>query len=234
MRRRRTLAFIAALIGACVGGPALAAVAAHPARTPVAQQAAASTTLTTIGAPPLTATLDGTTTTATSTTSTTTTTTTTTPTLLVCTGAELRTLGRALGVRAGTIHERQFLASNGMPQCNYLIARAHRGGPQDKVVVTVNVDNGPQPHWRLMRKVVEAGQLFGPAPPGWRPPVGVRGLGAYASWFPNLDQLMATNIGHVYLVTVGAIWHHATKAELRGLATKAILVYRRIVALPAA
>jgi hypothetical protein len=138
-----------------------------------------------------------------------------------------------LKVRAATIQEHEFLASNGMSQCNFVVARAHAGGPRGKVVVTVNVDNGPQPHWRLMRKVVEATQIFGPTPKGWRAPSGVHGLGAYASWFWNLNQLMAINVGHNYLLTVGVIWHHATEAELRSLAFKAILVFRHIARLPA-
>ncbi|MGH2861876.1 MAG: hypothetical protein ACRDLT_10290 [Solirubrobacteraceae bacterium] len=155
-------------------------------------------------------------------------TTTAPPTLRVCLAAERRVIASALRVRTATISARQHLASNGMPQCNYLVARAHRGGPPAKVVVTVNVDNGPQAGWRLMRKVVEATQIFGPVPKGWKPPAGVQGLGPYASWFPNLDQLMANNIGRKYLLTVGVLWRHATAREMISLARTATLPYRRI------
>jgi len=218
MRSRRTVPFIVALVCASAGGPALAAVAAR------APHGAGGGTTTT---EPVTTTT-GSTTTATTTT---TTTTTTPPPLVVCIAAERATLARELSVPAATIREHQFLGSNGMQQCNYLIARAHRGGPHDKVVVTVNVDNGPQPVWRLMRKVVEAGQLFGPIPKGWAPPRGVSGLGAYASWFPNLEQMMANNVSRKYLLTVGAIWRRATRPELISLVHAATATYRRVPAL---
>ncbi len=226
MRIRPTVLFALTAVCACAAGPALAAVAgqgslpdgsSYTGTSPqtIPQTTTASTQATTTG------------------TGTSTTTTSTPPQLIVCIAAEQRTIAAALKVRAATIQERQFISTNGMPQCNYVVARAHSGGPRGKVVVTVNVDNGPQPHWRLMRKVVEAGQLFGPPPKGWRAPSAVHGLGAYASWFWNLNQLMALNVGHEYLLTVGVIWHHATKAELRNVAFKATLVYRRIVRLTA-
>ncbi len=226
MRIRPTAVLALTAVCACAAGPALAAVDGQGSSphgssyTGTSPQTIPETTPT------------STQTTTTGGTGTSTTTTTTAPQLIVCIAAERRTIAAALKVRA-TIQERQFISTNGMPQCNYVVARAHSGGPREKVVVTVNVDNGPQPHWRLMRKVVEASQLFGPAPKGWRAPSAVHGLGAYASWFWNLNQLMALNVGHEYLLTVGVIWHHATKAELRALAFKAMLVYRRIARLPA-
>jgi hypothetical protein len=218
---------VAAALAVCcatAGGPALAAVTAHSVHSPLD-----GTLITATTTAPTTDTDTVTTTTATTTT---TTTTTAAPPLVVCLAAERATLARTLSVPAATIHERQFLGSNGMQQCNYVIGRAHRGGPHGKVVVTVNVDNGPQPVWRLMRKVVEAGQLFGPVPKGWAPPRGVSGLGAYASWFPNLEQLMANNISRRYLLTVGAIWRHASRTELISLAHTVIATYRRVPVLP--
>jgi hypothetical protein len=221
MRSGRAAAIAVGLACACAGGPALAAVAGRAPRygggpTPTI---------------PLTSTPDSTTTTTTTTTITSSTP--TTPTLLVCVAAGRRTIARALKVRAATIHEHLFTGSNGMPQCNFVVARARRGGPPGKVVVTVNVDNGPQPVWRLMRKVVEAGQIFGPIPKGWKPPVGISGLGAYASWFPNLHQLMANNVTRKYLLTVGVIWRHATRAEMIAFVRRVITTYRRIAQLPA-
>lgn len=174
-----------------------------------------------------------TTATTTTTTSTTTTTTSTTPTLQVCIGAELRKLARVLKVRAATIQEREFLATNGMPQCNFVIAHARRGGPAGKVVITANIDDGPQAHWRLMRKVVEATQIFGPTPKGFRPPRQVAGLGPYASWFPALDQMMANNLGARYIITTGVIWHHSTPAEKIAITRAVTLTYRHMRRLPA-
>ena len=226
MRFRPAAVVVLTAACACAAGPALAAVAGQgssPHGTSVTNTSPQTIPQTTTTSTPTSTTVTGTSTT----------TTTTAPQLIVCIAAERRTLAAALKVRAATIQDRQFASTNGMPQCNYLVARAHSGGPRGKVVVTVNVDNGPEPHWRLMRKVVEASQLFGPAPKGWRAPSAVYGLGPYASWFWNLNQLMALNVGHEYLLTVGVIWHHATKAELRNLAFKAILVYRRIVRLAA-
>ncbi len=236
MRRGRTAMLLLAVGCACAGGPALADAVSHTPRAGAADTAATQTApinTVTLTSTATTTTATATTTTATQTSTATTTTTTTTPAFQVCLTSVRRLLARRLGVRAAGISEHQFLASNGMPQCNYVIARAHRGGPRGKVVLTVNVDNGPQPHWRLMRKVVEASQLFGPAPKGWKAPTAVRGLGPYASWFWNLDQLMALNVGHEYILTVGVIWRHTTHIEKLGITRAVIVVYRHISRLPA-
>lgn len=215
MRRKRTAVLAVALVCACAGGPALAAEAGHADPT--------GTTSTT-----------GTSTSTTTTSTTTSTTTTTPPALpLVCLASVRRVIAARLGVSAAGISDRQFLATNGMPQCNYLIADARRGGPHGKVVITANVDNGPQPHWRLMRKVVEASQIFGPTPKGFRPPFQVRGLGPYGSWFPALDQMMAINLGDKYIATVGVIWRHTTQTQKIAITKAVTLVYRHIRRLPA-
>jgi hypothetical protein len=228
MNARRTAAIAVAVSCACAGGPALAAVAGHSPEAsprvtgtlPIATATNTSTLTTT--------TTTATTTTATSTTTTSTTTTTSVPQLSVCLASVRRVIARRLGVRAASIGSRQFLATNGMPQCNYLIAHAHRGGPPGKVVLTANVDNGPQAHWRLMRKVVEAAQIFGPVPKGFRPPIGIHGLGANASWFPALDQLMANNLKGRYLLTVGVIWHGTKQAQKIAITRAVTVVYRNI------
>jgi hypothetical protein len=211
---------------ACAGGPALAAVAG---RSPSTRVALTETTPLNTVPRTLTATTPTPTTT---TTQTSTTTTTSVPQLSVCLASVRRVIASRLGVRAASISARQFLATNGMPQCNYLVAHAHRGGPPGKVVVTANVDNGPQAHFRLMRKVVEATQIFGPVPKGFRPPIGIHGLGANASWFPALDQLMANNIKGRYLLTVGVIWHRTTQAEKIAITRAVTLIYRDIRRLP--
>jgi hypothetical protein len=234
MRTRRTFITTVAVLCAAVGGPALAAVAAQPARSAHARSADSPSTLTTpLGRPPITSTLDSTTSTADTTTTSSTTTTTAPPELLVCLASVRRLIAQRLGVSASSIRSHEFLATNGMPQCNYVIGHARRGGPPGKVVLTANVDNGPQAHWRLMRKVVEASQIFGPVPKGFRPPIGLSGLGDNASWFPALNQLMANNIRARYLLTVGVIWHRTTRAQKIAITRAVTLTYRHIPRLPA-
>ncbi|HET9094629.1 MAG TPA: hypothetical protein VFN36_06030 [Solirubrobacteraceae bacterium] len=146
----------------------------------------------------------------------------------VCLAAERRTLAARLGVRSASIGEHQRTAANGMPECDYRIAHARRGGPPGHVAVRVNVDDGPQAAWRLMRTVVEASQIFGPVPKGFRPPAGVPGLGPYASWFPALDQLMANDTRRRDLITVTIIWPRASQRQMLALARPAMAPYRRV------
>jgi hypothetical protein len=89
--------------------------------------------------------------------------------------------------------------SNGMPQCAFRTRTADR-----TIVVTVNVDDGTQAYFRLLSTVDEASQIFGVPPRGFHPPQGLSGLGPFASWFPNNDQLMATN--YAALLTVSVTW----------------------------
>ena len=125
-------------------------------------------------------------------------------------------IAKDLGVRAGGLSISSSEGSNGMPQCTY------RSG---RVSLTVNVDNGPQAEWRLMRKVVEASQIFGPPPPGWHAPVGLYGLGPYASWFINLDSLMAVNHTHTELLMATVSWGGSKQATKIKLARAAIVPY---------
>lgn len=142
-----------------------------------------------------------------------------------CLASARGAIARGLGVKPASVAERPSQGGNGMPQCGYSIARAHRGGPHSHVFLMANVDNGPQAQWRLMRKVVEATQLFGPPPPGWHAPVGLFGLGPYASWFINLDTLMAINHAHTELLSVSVAWRHAKRAEMVRLARAAVVPY---------
>lgn len=143
----------------------------------------------------------------------------------VCLASARRAIALGLGVKTASVAERASQGGNGMPQCGYSIARAHRGGPHSHVLLVANVDNGPQAQWRLMRKVSEATQLFGPPPPGWHAPVGLSGLGPYASWFINLDTLMAINHAHTELLSVSVSWRHAKRAEMVKLARAAVVPY---------
>jgi hypothetical protein len=74
-----------------------------------------------------------------------------------------------------------------------------------------------------MRTVVEASQIFGTPPPGWAPPIGLNGLGPYASWFPELGALMATN--HVDLISVDVNWPRASRNAKIALARRIVLPY---------
>jgi hypothetical protein len=232
MRTKRAVLATCAAACACAGGPALAAaVGEKPAnRIPAGETAPLTRTFTTA--------ITTIVTTATQTTAAQTTTTRTdtsrtpktvpVPKLSVCLRSARAVLARALGVRVAAVRRTQRAGSNGMPQCNYLVHRAHTVGPRTRAVVVINVDNGPQAAWRLMRKVVEAAQIFGVPPPGWKAPIGLNGLGPYASWFPNLDQLMANNVNRRYIFTVSIVWWRATRAEMISLARAAVVPYRRV------
>ena len=232
MRTKRAALAACAAACACAGGPALAAaLGERPAnRIPAGETAPLTRTFTT------TTTTIGTTSTQTTTAQTTTTQTDTStapktapvPKLSVCLRNARAVIARALGVRVAAVRRTQRAGSNGMPQCNYLVRRARTVGPHTRAVVVVNVDNGAQAAWRLMRKVVEADQIFGVPPPGWKAPIGLNGLGPYASWFPNLDQLMANNVDRRYIFTVSVVWWRAKRAEMISLARAAVVPYRRV------
>lgn len=134
----------------------------------------------------------------------------------VCLARARAAIAGDLGVRAGSVTTALSMGTNGMPQCTYRAPHAS---------VTVNVDSGAQAAWRLMRTVVEASQIFGPMPRGWHPPIGLLGLGPYASWFPELDALMATNGKD--LLDASVTWRHAKRAEMIRLSRAAITPYVR-------
>jgi len=219
MRLRSTVVLALTAAFACAAGPALAAVAGH-APSPNASQYT--------GTSPQTLSQTTTTATSTSTTSTGTTTTTTTPAspnVDVCLASGSRAIARHLGVRVANIRIRPSQGNNGMPQCSYRVNRPRKRGPHTRAVVLVNVDSGPQALWRLMRTVVEASQLFGPAPPGWHAPIGLLGLGPYAAWFINRHALMAVNHTHTQLLEASVVWRRAKRAEMIGLARSVIVAY---------
>jgi hypothetical protein len=127
-------------------------------------------------------------------------------------------IARDLGIALGAVSYARSVGGNAMAQCAF---RSRAGGRT--VVVTVNVDNGPQPYFRLLRTVGEAAQIFGVPPPGFRPPQGVSGLGPFASWFPANDQLMATN--DRLLLTVTVAWPGHGRDDEVGLARATIVPY---------
>lgn len=142
-----------------------------------------------------------------------------------CLASARHAVARSLGVSVAKVGRQLEMGSNGMPQCAYTVARAHKGGPHSHVLLMANVDNGPQAGWRLMRKVGEATQLFGPTPPGWHAPIGLSGLGPNASWFINLDALMAVNHARTELLTVTVSWRRAKRAEMVALARATVVPY---------
>jgi hypothetical protein len=136
----------------------------------------------------------------------------------VCMLKAQQAIARDLSIGASAIAYLKSVGSNGMPQCAFTArAAGHRA------LVMVNVDNGPQAYFRLLRTVDEATQIFGPPPPGFQAPQTVSGLGPFASWFPTRNQLMATN--DVDLLTVTVTWPGARRnAEVR-IARAAIVPY---------
>jgi hypothetical protein len=136
----------------------------------------------------------------------------------VCILKAQQAIARDLSVGAGTIGYAKSVGSNGMPQCAFT---ARAGGHRAHVLV--NVDNGPQAYFRLLRTVDEATQIFGPPPPGFQAPQTVSGLGPFASWFPTRNQLMATN--DVDLLTVTVTWPGARRSAEARIARAAIVPY---------
>jgi len=136
----------------------------------------------------------------------------------VCKLEAQRAIARDLAVSTSSVAYARSVGDNAMPQCAFTARAAGR-----RVVVTVNVDSGAQPYFRLMRTVVEASQIFGPPPPGFHAPQGLSGLGPYASWFPNADHLMATN--DRVLLTVTVAWPGAPRDREVALARAAVKPY---------
>jgi hypothetical protein len=136
----------------------------------------------------------------------------------ICILKAQQAIAHDLKVGRGTIRYAKSVGSNGMPQCAF---STRAGG--HRVLVMVNVDNGPSAYFRLLRTVDEATQIFGPPPPGFHPPQSVSGLGPFASWFPNNKQLMATN--DVDLLTVTVTWPGAERNPEVGVARAAIVPY---------
>jgi hypothetical protein len=145
-----------------------------------------------------------------------------------CSRPARRAIAEQVGVRPVSMRMRFSMGNNGMPQCTFSGARARSGGPSTRVSVTVNVDDGPQAFWRLMRTLVEAQQEWGGINPSAKKvPIGLVGLGPYASWYPELDALIAGNLDRKHLLTVTIGWPHAKRWEKIRLARATITPYRR-------
>jgi hypothetical protein len=136
----------------------------------------------------------------------------------ICSLKAQQAIARDVGLSVGAVGYAKSVGSNGMPQCTFT---AHT--KRARLVLTINVDNGPSAYFRLLRTVDEATQLFGPPPPGFHAPESVPGLGAFASWFPNNHQLMATN--DVDLLTVTVAWPDANRDQEVKIAHAAVVPY---------
>src|SRR5437763_17079397 len=71
---------------------------------------------------------------------------------VVCVPSARAVLAAQLGVPVSEVSQAVSTGNNGMPQC---VLTARRAGTPP-VQVTVNLDNGPQPYFRLERTAVEA------------------------------------------------------------------------------
>jgi hypothetical protein len=136
----------------------------------------------------------------------------------VCRRAAQDAIANDLSVNVATIAYGRSVGDNDMPQCEFAVRDAGK-----RISVLVNVDDGPQVYFRLLRTVVEASQIFGAPPPGFHPPQGISGLGPYASWFPNSQQLMATN--DQLLLTATVDWPGASRNAKVALAKAAVVPY---------
>jgi hypothetical protein len=133
--------------------------------------------------------------------------------------ASVSAFAAAANVGRAKVSVVRSVGRNGMPQCTF--ADANHRTPS----VTVNVDNGPQAFFRLARTVEEASQIFGPPPPGWHAPLGLHGLGPYASWFPELGSLMVISTNKVDLVTVHVTWPQVLRGKRIALARRIVLPF---------
>jgi hypothetical protein len=129
-------------------------------------------------------------------------------------------MARFLTVAPASITASASTGTNGMPQCSFTARPAAR----DRVNAIANVDNGPQPYFRLERTVVEASQVFTPTrlTPA---PQAITGLGLEADWFPGYPQLMVTD--GIRLVTVSVTWPGVSQGRQRTLAEALARTYLR-------
>ena len=137
------------------------------------------------------------------------------PLATVCTAKGRAAIGGFLGAQAASISERASISSQSYPQCVYRV-------PAPGVRVTVIVDTGPQPYFRLERTAVEAQQVFStvresPAP------VQIPHLGLDADWFPDQREVMTTDGKR--LITAGVSWRHARAAQRQKVAEAAARAY---------
>jgi hypothetical protein len=136
----------------------------------------------------------------------------------ICLPAARQAMARFLTIEPSLIAAAQSVGNNAMPQCSFT-ARTSAG---TRVAAVANVDNGPQPYFRLERTAVEASQQFAsqrtivlPSP--------VPRLGMDAWWFPTQVQIMTTD--GLRLITVSITWPHAPQQRESALAKAVAQTY---------
>jgi hypothetical protein len=130
---------------------------------------------------------------------------------VVCVPRARPTLAAHLQLPTSAISQDVSTGNNGMPQC-VLTARPPAGHP---VQLTVNLDNGPQPFFRLERTAVEASQQFG-TERLYAAPELIMDLGLDADWFPDGNDVETTD--GAKLITVTVAWPGSSQAQRRALA----------------
>jgi hypothetical protein len=141
------------------------------------------------------------------------------PRPVVCVRSARPTLASHLQLPVSAVSQAVSKGSNGMPQC-VLTARPPAGRP---VRVTVNLDNGPQPYFRLERTAVEASQQFGTERLYAAPDL-IMGLGLDADWFPTDNYVLTTD--GVKLITVTVAWPGSSQGKREALS---IAIARRFL-----
>jgi hypothetical protein len=129
---------------------------------------------------------------------------------VVCVASARPALASHLELPASAVSQAVSRGNNDMPQC-LLTARRPAGRP---VQVTVNLDNGPQPFFRLERTAVEASQQFG-TERLYAAPQLIMGLGLDADWFPDGNFTETTD--GTKLITVTVAWPGSSQAQRRAL-----------------
>jgi len=137
----------------------------------------------------------------------------------VCVRSARPTLASHLQVPVSAVSQVVSKGGNEMPQC---VLTATRPG-QPPVRVTVNLDNGPQPYFRLERTAVEASQQFG-TERLYAAPELIMGLGLDADWFPDANNVETTN--GVKLITATIAWPGSSEAQRRALS---VAIARRFI-----
>jgi hypothetical protein len=123
-----------------------------------------------------------------------------------------------LAISPATIATSASMGTNGMPQCSFKAQLVEH----KRVEAIANVDNGPQPYFRLERTALEASQTFGT--PRLSPaPDAVFHLGLEADWFPAYPQLMATD-GKL-LITLSVTWNRTPQTRQQQLAVAMTRTY---------
>jgi hypothetical protein len=141
------------------------------------------------------------------------------PKPVVCVPRARPTVAAHLQLPVSAVTQAVNKGNNGMPQC---VLTAVRPG-QRPVVVTVNLDNGAQPYFRLERTSVEASQQFG-TERLYAAPTLIMGLGLDAYWYPDPNYAQTTD--GVRLITATISWPGSSQAHRQALA---IAVARRFL-----